>query len=362
MHLSCPGLSLFMALVMGCSTVHVPATAPDDAPVPGTLRGDLQTTVNKLATQIGERNCYRTNALEAAAAWIDQQFCLAGLKPRRLPVAVPAGPPYDCGAMTVWNLEAEKRGTTRANEVIVVGAHYDTKVATRSWTGRGPPLVNERGTPGADDNASGVAALLAVARALAHVSTERTIRFVAFVNEERPFYQTDAMGSVVYARLCRAMTNEFIVGMISLDTLGCYSAQPHHKRFWFSFASLIGLPAKPDYVTFLSNRYSRRFARECAEVYRVHSPVPARTSRCRRWKLVAWSDDWSFWRVGIPDFSFTDTAFLRHDHYHEISDTEEKLNYAPMADVVWGLRHVIERLANSAEIRRPSIRVARAEE
>jgi Zn-dependent M28 family amino/carboxypeptidase len=323
------------------------------------LPQELRTTVVKLATEIGERNCYRTNGLEAAAAWIEQQFGLAGLKLRRLPVAVPAGPPYDCGAMTVWNLEAEKPGTKRASEVIVVGAHYDTKVATRSWTGRGPPLVDERGTSGADDNASGVAALLAIARALANVSTERTIRFVAFVNEERPFYQTDAMGSVVYARRCRAVTNEFVVGMISLETLGCYSAQPHHKRFWFSFASLIGLPAKPDYVAFLSDRYSWRFVRECADVYRVHSPVPVRTLLLPSMgKLVAWSDDWSFWREGIPAFSVTDTAFLRHDHYHEISDTEEKLNYAPMADVVWGLRHVIERLANSAEIWRPSIRAA----
>jgi Zn-dependent M28 family amino/carboxypeptidase len=222
--------------------------------------------------------------------------------------------------------------------------------------------VDERGTPGADDNASGVAALLAVARALANVSTERTIRFVAFVNEERPFYQTDAMGSVVYARHCRSVTNEFVVGMISLETLGCYSAQPHHKRFWFSFASLMGLPAKPDYVAFLSNCYSRRFARECAEIYQAHSPVPVRTlSLPSMGKLVAWSDDWSFWREGIPAFSLTDTAFLRHDHYHEISDTEEKLNYATMADVVWGLRQVIERLANSAEVWRPNIRAARAE-
>jgi Zn-dependent M28 family amino/carboxypeptidase len=226
-------------------------------------------------------------------------------------------------------------------------------VATRSWTGRGPLLADERGTPGADDNASGVAALLALASALANISTERTVRFVAFVNEERPFYQTDAMGSVVYARRCRSATNQEVVGMISLETLGCYSAQPRHKRFWFGFASLFGLPAKPDYVAFLSDWQSRRFAGECAEVYRAHAPVPLRTlSLPPMGKLVAWSDDWAFWREGIPAFSVTDTAFLRHDHYHEISDTAEKLDYTPMADVVWGLRHVIERLANPETCRK----------
>lgn len=331
----------------GCATVHGSVISTEHRPTPPELEAELRSTVEKLATNIGERNCYRTNGLEAAASWIELQFMAAGFVPRRLPVLVPAGLPYHCGAMTVWNIEAEKRGITRPNEVIVIGAHYDSKVATRSWTGVGPPLVNERGTPGADDNASGVAALLAIARGLAGSPTERTVRFVAFVNEERPFYQTDTMGSVVYARQCHAVTNEFVVGMISLEMLGCYSAQPHHKRFWFGFASLFGLPAKPNYIAFLSNGRSCRFARECAEVYRRHSPVSVRTLALPMMgKLVAWSDDWSFWRQGFPAFAATDTAFLRHDHYHELRDTAEKLDYAPMADVVWGLRYAVEALAN----------------
>ena len=303
--------------------------------------------MEKLATEIGERNCYRPAALEAAARWIEQQFASAAVRTRRLPVSVPDGPPYDCGAIVVWNIEAEKRGITRPNEVIVIGAHYDTKVSTRSWLGFGAPLPDRPGTPGADDNASGVAALLEIARALANVPTERTIRLVAFVNEERPFYQTDAMGSVVYARRYRGATNESVVGMISLETMGCYSEQPRRKRFWFGFDGLFGLPAEPDYVAFVSNRRSSRFARESAQIYRQHSPVAVRTLALPMMgRVVAWSDDWSFWQEGIPAFSVTDTAFLRHDHYHELSDTAEKLDYVAMADVAWGLVHVIEALAN----------------
>lgn len=333
---------------LGCSTVHTPKLAAGHAPTPASVPAELRATVEKLAGEIGERNCFHTNALEAAASWIEQQFAAAGYALKRLPVAVPAGKPYNCGAMTVWNIEAEKPGTTLASEVIVVGAHYDTKVATKGWMGFGPPLKGQPGTPGADDNASGVAGLLALARMLANVPTARTIRFVAFVNEEHPFYQTDTMGSRVYARQCRAKTNETVAGMICLEMLGCYSPRPkHEKRFWFSFAGLVGLPARPDYVGFLSDRQSWKFARECAEIFRHRSPMAVRTLALPTiFDIVGWSDDWSFWHEGIPAFAVTDTAFLRHDDYHELSDTPEKLDYPAMADVVWGLRHVVETLGN----------------
>jgi len=299
-----------------------------------------------LATEIGERHCYRPDALEAAASWIERQFQHSGFTPRRLPVNVPAGPPFDCGAMTVWNIEAEKIGTTRRHEVLVIGAHYDSKVATEHWTGRGPPLPNQPGTPGANDNGSGVAALLALARHFANVPTERTIRFVAFANEELPFYHTDAMGSRVYARQCKAATNETFIGMIALETLGCYSEQPRRKRWWFRLAGPLGLPARPDYVAFLSDRRSRSFTRASADIFRQHSPVTVRTLALPRMgQLVSWSDDASFWEQGIPAFAVTDTAFLRHEHYHALTDTPDKLDYGPMADVVWGLGWVIQDIA-----------------
>jgi len=335
----------------GCSTASRPGCPSNLLPTPDALPGELRAAVEALATGVGERNCYRPESLETAAVWIEAQFKLAGYVPRRLPVSVPAGPPFDCGARTVWNIEAEKPGTAR-HEVLVVGAHYDTKVATSHWTGRGRLLPGQPGTPGADDNASGVAALVSLAKMLADVPTERTIRFVAFVNEEPPFFHTDAMGSRVYARQCRAATNSTVVGMISLETMGCYSEQPRRKRFWFRFAGWMGLPAKPDYVAFLSDRSSKSFAGAGAELFRRHSPIAVRTLALPRMgNLVSWSDDWSFWKEGVPAFSVTDTAFLRHDHYHELSDTPDKLDYVPMADVVWGLRHVVEELCGTQRAR-----------
>jgi antitoxin component of MazEF toxin-antitoxin module len=327
--------------------VHQPASATraTHKPTPVDLPDELRASVTMLASRIGERNCYRPEGLEAAAAWIESEFTSAGLAPRRLPVPVPGGPPFDCGAQTVWNIEAEKRGTTRPDEVIVIGAHYDSKVATAAWHDHGPPLPDRPGTPGANDNASGVATVLALARMLADVPTERTIRFVAFVNEEPPFFRTEAMGSRVYARSCAGDPSAHVVGMFTPETLGCYSERPHRKRW--RIAGLAGLPDRSDYVAFLGNGASRRFLAECADVFRKHSPVAVRTAALPAVSSrVAWSDDWSFWQEGIPAFTVTDTAYLRSDDYHELADTADRLDYGPMAEVVWGLRCVVEALTD----------------
>lgn len=326
-----------------------PTAAPTSKPdlARADLAADLLASVRKLAREIGERNIYRPANLEAAAEWIETQFRATGLETRRLPVEIDANPRFGCPPTTVWNIEAVLDGRDRAREVLVVGAHYDSKVDTPQWYDNGPPRPERRGTPGANDNASGVAAMLALARLLAETASERTIRFVAFVNEEPPFFQTDAMGSRAYARTCANDSAHTVVAMLSLDTIGCYSRRPRKKRV--PLAGLIGLPDRPDYVAFLSNWSSGRLARECAKVFRRHSTIAVRTLvlpvLCRP---LAWSDDWSFWQEGIPAFAISDTAFQRSDAYHELNDTPDQLDYEPMAEVVWGLKHVIEAIAQPA--------------
>ena len=308
------GFALGMAsMLTGCATRPAPG---GPAPLAAALRSDVET----LAGRIGERNCYHPDKLEEAAAWIEAQFAATGLKTRRLPVEVPAGEPYCCGKMTVWNIEAEKPGSTLPDELLVIGAHYDSKVAMRGWHDHKGPLPGLPGTPGADDNASGVAVMLALARHFAQVPTRRSLRFVAFVNEEPPFYQTDAMGSLVYARSLVQDKSRRVLGMFTPDSVGCYSKQPNRKRVWL--AGPLGLPAKPDYVAFMSDLSSRSFNLAAAAAFRRSCQVklrpfvlPALAPR------VAWSDDWAFWRQGVPAFTVTDTAFLRYDHYHETTDT-----------------------------------------
>src|SRR5690606_32985277 len=110
---------------------------------------------------------------------------------------------FDVGGQSFSNVVAELAGADRADEIVVVGAHYDSA----------------EGTPAANDNGTGTAALLALAEAFAARRPSRTVRFVAFANEEPPHFKTDAMGSWVYARRCRE-ASERIVAMLSLETMG----------------------------------------------------------------------------------------------------------------------------------------------
>ena len=339
-----------MYALAGCTSIHPPILARNPLPAPAALTAELRATVDQLAGVIGERNCYRPANLALAAGWIEGQFRAIGYATRRVPVNVPPGKPFLCGRQTVWDIEAEKPGTDRANEIVVIGAHYDSKVAMADWHADGPPLPQDKGTPGADDNASGVAGVLAVARLLKDRPLRRTVKFVAFVNEEPPFFKTDAMGSFAYAKAlakeCAAdpASHRKMVGMISFEMLGYFAEGEHRKRPFGVGAT--GLTAKPDYIAFLSDGRSGDLAERCAEAFSRHASLTVRTTRVPVLAdPLAWSDDWSFWQLGVPAFSATDTAFLRNDHYHDVSDTPNTLNYDRMSDTVWGLRFVVESLA-----------------
>ena len=162
------------------------------------LEPRLEIHVRALSDDIGERNVFRPDDLAAAASYLEANLRAAGR-----PVASQT---FEAAGVTVRNLEIEHRGQSRPDEVIVVGAHYDSVV----------------GSPGANDNATGVAAVVELARLLADEELSRTVRFVLFVNEEPPFYMTRDMGSVHYARRARQQGDR-IVAMFSLETIGYYS-------------------------------------------------------------------------------------------------------------------------------------------
>src|SRR5688572_18362543 len=151
----------------------------------------LRVHVGVLGGEIGERNIWNPEALKAAAQYVEQSLSDLGLACERqeyeLSVSPFNAPATETGRTTVANIDATQRGTIKHDEIVLVGAHYDSV----------------RGSPGANDNATGVAAMLEIARILKRERPARTIRYVAFVNEEPPFFQTDHMGSVVYAKRCR---------------------------------------------------------------------------------------------------------------------------------------------------------------
>jgi Zn-dependent M28 family amino/carboxypeptidase len=278
----------------------------------------LREDVERLAGDIGERNFYRPAALAEAAEWIERALREAGYAPARQE--------YEARGKRFANIEAEVRGSVAPAEVVVVGAHYDTG----------------RGSPGANDNGSGIAALLALARVFAGEPTARTLRFVAFTNEERPLLRTEKMGSRVYARRCRQRAED-VAGMVCLETIGYRS-----ESKWSQRLSLFGLvaPRAGNFIAIVGNRRSRSLLRAAAASFRRHSRVPCETFTLPTNFPGAWSSDhWSFWKEGYPALMVTDTAPLRYPYYHKPEDTPDKLDYEFLRDVVEGIRGVVRDLA-----------------
>lgn len=270
-----------------------------------------------LAGEIGERNIMRPRAYAAAAAFIEQSLRSAGYPTARQT--------FEVTGVSCANIEAERTG---GDEIIVVGAHYDTV-----W-----------GSPGADDNGSGVAAMLALARVFANGRPERTIRFVAFANEEPPYFETAQMGSFRYAQRCRER-REKIVAMFSLETIGYFSDAPRSQQYPAMLELLY--PSTANFIAFVSNLGSRMLLRRCVPVFRKHAAI-----RSEKGALpesvpgVSWSDQWAFWRFGYPAVMVTDTALFRNPHYHSATDTPQTLDYDRLGHVVEGLTRVIEDLAS----------------
>ena len=271
------------------------------------------------AIAIHEHNVFHFAELEASAQYIEKT--LAGLG-----YAV-AAQRYMVQAKEVRNIEVEIRGGDRASEIVVVGAHYDSVP----------------GAPGANDNGSGVAAVLELARLLKDAKPARTLRCVLFVNEEPPFDHTEAMGSRQYARRSRER-GEKIAAMFSLETIGWFSEQPGSQRYPFPLNFFY--PSTGNFIAFVSNLYSRALLHETIVSFRRHAGIPSEGVAAPAWiPGVDWSDHWSFWQEGWPALMVTDTAPYRYPHYHTAKDTPDKVDYERLARVVTGLHGMLRDLA-----------------
>jgi Zn-dependent M28 family amino/carboxypeptidase len=284
------------------------------------FRAQLERDVVKLAGEIGERNVERPAALAAALEHISAELSAAGYSPRRLD--------YEVQGLTVSNVDAEVAGSSLPEEIVIVGGHYDSV-----WN-----------CPGANDNGTGVASMLALARAFRSRTPARTVRFAAFVNEEPPFFQTGDMGSRVYARRCREMS-ENVVAMLSLETMGCFSDAEGSQSYPFPFSAFY--PSKANFIAFVGNVRSRGLVRRAIGCFREHARFPSEGGAVPGMVPgVGWSDHWSFWEEGYPAIMVTDTAPFRYAHYHLASDTPDKVDFDSLARIVAGLEKVVENLAS----------------
>jgi Zn-dependent M28 family amino/carboxypeptidase len=209
-----------------------------------------------------------------------------------------------------------------------VGAHYDSVA----------------GTVGANDNCTGVAAVLELARLLRGRKLQRTVRFVLFANEEPPYFQTGDMGSLVYARQLRRDRVQVSV-MISLETMGFYSDVPGSQKYPPVLGSFY--PSRGDFIGFVGNSESRDLVRRSIRTFRESTSFPSEgVAAPADWPGVGWSDHWSFWQEGYPAIMITDTAVFRYPYYHTSLDTSDKVDFSRMARVVEGVRRVVESLAS----------------
>lgn len=327
----------------GCAQLFQP-DGSGSIPCTKAMETELRRHVYTLAKEIGERNHYHQEAYDKAAQYIADEWEAMGYEVDWQRYPIPAKEEYLTAAgKTAVNLEVRKPGTDPNAPWLVVGAHYDTRVGMPRWNCHGPVIPAKTGTPGANDNASGIATLLALSRALKDVPTRHGIIFVAYANEEAPFFQQDEMGSRQHARkLVKELGKERIMGMMTPETLGVYSPRLNKKRRSAVAGSLFGVTDRCDFVAFMSTNTGRDYARQCADIFAAHCRFPVRAiTFAYLVRGIAWSDDWSYMKEGIPSFAITDTAYMRSDDYHETSDTPEKLDYREFAEVVLGLEKMI---------------------
>jgi len=214
----------------------------------------------------------------------------------------------------------------------VVGAHYDSA----------------RGAVGANDNGSGVAALLEIARALkARPPADGIeVRLVFYVNEELPWFSTEKMGSLVHSSALAREGRE-VVAMLSLETIGWYSDTRDSQRYPFPFNLLY--PSTGDFIAFVANPGSRGLLRRVVGSFRRHVAFPSEGAVGPEFiDGVGWSDQWAYWKFGWPAVMVTDTAPFRYPHYHTLRDTPDKLDYDRLARVAKGLEGVVRELAAPA--------------
>jgi hypothetical protein len=300
------------------------------------LADALRADVDKLAVGIGERNVTKQPAaLLAAASFLELQLKAAGydVQKERFDAqrfAARYGPGI-AAPHPVENLVVERRGKSRPQEIVVVGAHYDSA----------------EGTPGADDNASGVAAALALARRLSVKQPERTVRFVFFVNEEPPWFEGEHMGSEVNAGNARRRGDD-IVAMLSLETIGYFDDKDGSQRYPFPFS--LFYPSTGNFIAFVADTDSKALVHEVVRVFRGAASVPSEGAALpASVPGVDWSDHAPFWRHGYRAVMVTDTAPNRNPHYHEPTDVPARLDIERLTRAVLGLEVVIDDLATRAD-------------
>jgi len=285
-------------------------------------REDLENYVRVLSEDIGERHTDKMESLKAAAYYIQSSLGESnmGYRVNRYK--------YEAGENEVWNIEVTVPGTGKDGGVVVIGAHYDTVA----------------GSPGADDNASGVSALLCLANAFVGTENEMTLKFVAFVNEEMPWSKTEQMGSLVYAKSLKARGDK-VVGMISLDSLAYFTDEPNSQRH--PKGTREDAPSVGNFLALVGNEASANLVSSAKTAFQKNSTLPIESVVAKSGDPQSErSDHWAFWQTGYPGLMITDTGPFRYSEYHQAGDMPSQLDFDRLESAVKGIEGIIKAWAN----------------
>ncbi|MGM0608373.1 MAG: M28 family peptidase [Candidatus Muiribacteriota bacterium] len=283
----------------------------------------LKKHVIELSSKIGDRNITKYSNLIEAENYIHKELAALGydiyLQEYKVKNPFPDRHPFP-----VRNIIASHDLDNRKCKNIIIGAHYDT-------------VFN---SPGADDNASAVAGMIELARLLKNHKSDYNFKFIAFVNEEPPFFQTEEMGSLVYTRWAKER-NLKIEGAVILEMIGYFD----NTLFSQSYPAFLGLlyPNRGNFLAFVGNKHSASWTNKIYNNFRKESDFPVEMLIPKPpVPYVDFSDHWSFHKMNYPAFMITDTAFLRNPNYHKASDTYDTLKYDWMAEFINHLAIVLK--------------------
>lgn len=322
-------LSLFSALAIltvstGCIISHCTTPAASGAPAvavrPG-LEQELKKDVRYLAKDCHPRPAGYEKNQARAVQYIARSLADSG--------ATVTYQPFTADKRTFVNVSAVFPG--KSAKRIIVGAHYDTC----------------GDTPGADDNASGVAGLLALGRMLKGVSPHCTIELIAYANEEPPYFGTEQMGSAQHAR--KLYTEQIgVKAMICLEMIGYFSDKENSQSYPAAGMGAL-YPDKGDFIAIVGNWDSVRLARTIQKNMQAFLPTVRLNLPEIKGMCMDFSDHRNFWAKDLPAVMITDTSFFRNPNYHQPGDLPETLDYARMAQVVRGVHQAVLHLAQDGK-------------
>ncbi len=285
----------------------------------GNIRKELGSDLSYMSVGLGPRNAFSYERLQKCAKWIKKRWESQGYVVESNKFSI-QGREYE-------NLAIEIKGKKSPEEIIIVSAQYDTLPDS----------------PGANNNASGVAVLFQLSNLLRNFTPDKTIRLIDFVNEEDPFFGTEWMGSFRYAENAY-QKHENVKIILSIDSIGIYKDEPGSQKLPFPFS--LFYPDRGNFLAFIGDFGSRKYMIKATRGFRRGSAFPIKAGvvpKCV--KGAAWSDHVSFWKFGYAGMQITDTGAFRSPYHTTKEDTLEKINLDALSRIVIGMYGSITELA-----------------